>query len=130
MKPDIPALLFRIVMRKASVLVVFVLLMLLQVSGCARIMYPKCRHYAIMNTMVFGEHCPVRIAVGLTLGGKWHAQAEAFLGGEWKPLNAAPSAVGTSKQDDFKPNYYVTLGEAMKIWCPKKLRHEGLVSLK
>lgn len=129
MKPDIPALLIRIPMRKACALVVLVVLMSLQVSGCSRIMYPKCRHYAVMNAMVFGEHCPVRIAVGPTPRGKWHAQAEAFIDGEWKPLTAAPSAVGTSKQHDFKPKYYLTLKKAMEIWCPKKSKHVGLAGL-
>jgi hypothetical protein len=99
-----------------AVLVVVGILIL--ATSCAhQVVYPKCRHYAIMQALVFGETFPVRIAAGPSASGTWHAQAQAYIDGEWKWLENVPFPIGTSGKDDFEPQKTLSLEEAIKLWC-------------
>ncbi len=95
--------------------------------GCATSVQPVCRHDAIYQAMTFSDltGCPVRIAIGYTTrSNKVHAQAQAFLDGEWIWLRqTAPVSVEAGSQDSFEPKTHVTvkgLVNRLKIADPKR----------
>jgi hypothetical protein len=99
-------------------------LIILALTGCATSIPPKCRHYAIFNALVASEKYPVRIILGNTRHDEkiWHAQAEALIDNEWKPLRCAPVEVVTSRADNFVPQNILTLREALEriVIIPKR----------
>ena len=73
-----------------------------------------CRHQAIFAAIVFGDFYPVRVAVGPGRNA-WHAQAEAYIQGEWRWLMKSGNAVQVGKRDVFTPIYHLTLDKAWEM---------------
>jgi hypothetical protein len=100
--------------------IICVAILLLLLMGCQTLptIYPKCRHYAVLQALAFGEQYPVRIGVGPTTRNPevWHAQAEALIGGKWMPLSQQPTAIYPANRDHYKPIRYVGIQEALKWW--------------
>jgi len=96
---------------------VCIVIILWPISGCSTIVHPRCRHNAIYQAITFSDltGCPVRIAVGPTpIPGIAHAQAQAFVDGEWKWLTQGPNGIGTGfKYPFFTVKEYVSVEEAL-----------------
>ena len=90
-------------------------------AGCAHSIYPKCRHNAVLQALVFGEEYPTRIAYGPSSSGsgKNHAQAQAYIDGKWRWLKNLQTVVEVGSKDNFKPKNYIGVQEALK-WSAKK----------
>ena len=59
--------------------------LILLLQGCAPTYTGVCRHEATYAISVVGERVPVRVAVG-KIRHERHAQAQAFISGEWRYL--------------------------------------------
>jgi len=74
------------------------MILALLISGCTGMEVRKdCKVNAMTAASAFAPLCPVRIAVGdvMYLGKKYgHAQAEAFINGEWKYIEPYGPYVG------------------------------------
>ena len=62
-----------------------------------------CRHKAVMGALVYSEQYPVRIAWGPNDIGSYHAQAQAYIDGEWYFLHVIPMQIiiVTDEKDDW-----------------------------
>ena len=85
---------------------------------------PVCRHISVLTALTFGEHFPVRIAVGPSFirEGKqlWHAQAQ-FQGvdGKWNWIIFDGTDAIHAEQERFEPIYFVTIKEFIEKYVPK-----------
>lgn len=84
-------------------------------SGCTPTWKPVCRHNAVMCALVVGEHYPVRIMHGPTDTPYWnHAQAQAYIDGQWQWLCLSGGEVFVCEQDHwFSPEKEATIQEAL-----------------
>lgn len=66
-------------------------------------MQSVCRHQAVYAALVYGEHYQTKIDFGPTQRDPyiWHAQAKAFINGEWVYLTVSNGHIWRSKQDKF-----------------------------
>jgi hypothetical protein len=89
-------------------------------AGCAHVheWQPVCRHKAVLAATVAGEDLhPVRIQIGEMAAGGRHAQAQAWIRGEWRYLEFDGVAVWTGEKDaGFEPDRDLTLLEALARW--------------
>jgi len=86
-------------MKKWLLLILFILF------GCSHYYVGRmeCRHEAVVSALIAQEKYPVRIAFGTVIGDEsgvvWHAQAQAFVDGEWRWLHLRGDYVVIADKD-------------------------------
>ena len=101
--------------------ITYILCLTALLTGCAfnrATVQPVCRHIAIHHAMSYSDltGSPVRIALGhSTLSNNLHAQAQAFVGGEWRWLDQGPAGVEVGTQDEFLPKEYVKVQDLVDL---------------
>lgn len=96
-----------------------ILILIFIITGCASGYKPVCRHYSVMSALTYGDYsgCIVRIATGPIVSdpNKWHAQAQAFVDGEWVWIKYKDGRVKIAKQDHFVPVKFYTVQEYLDL---------------
>jgi len=77
---------------------------------------PVCRHSAVMCAGVVGEQLQTRIMIGPSRPGKYHAQAQVLINGEWDWLEYEGRWCVLGYQENFEPLQSLTLKEAVAKW--------------
>jgi len=80
-------------------------------QGCAPSMQGACRHEALYAASVCAESYPARIA----MGPPGHAQAQCYIGGEWRWIGRQGNVVTVRPQDNFSPEWTATLPEYIEV---------------
>ena len=84
-------------------------------TGCGPEVMPVCRHKAAFAALTYGEQFPVRIAIGPSdRSENYHAQAQAYIEGQWVWLETGNTLITTGSQDTFNPIRYFTFDEYLK----------------
>lgn len=110
--------------RKMKKYILFLMVIALLATSCAFGKYkgarPVCRHYAVLQALTFHdfERYKVRICIGVTPKGRYHAQAQAFIGIEWKWLVYEKGRVRVGKQENFKPTECMDVKTFIKRFLP------------
>lgn len=91
--------------------------MMMLVSCAGQEVYvPACRHNALISAVIVSEqYQEVRIDFGPTDGGVWHAQAKAFISGEWVWLQVANGRVYLGRKERFDALNSYTVKEYMDL---------------